>query len=259
MSSHRFGFIVPLLLTASVLAGCGKNSPTTTNNVSQQDADDAAQQVGLMMAQGNGGSPTATSAAPDLKSAGAEAVASDTTFVVGHVTWTLTRAWFDAGGVEQLSYDPLTTVRVAVTSRGVGSIETVTDTASFGGAASIDIHGISILEDTLTTNVARHDTLACSFTPRFRTGRVHTYAVSTGAWNDVVQLKPVNLHPWPISGTAAWTLVIDRLATGDRGTVTKHFEVSVVVTFNGTQSATVTATGGYRYHLNLTTGAVTRV
>ena len=115
-----------------------------------------------------------------------------------------------------------------------------------------------MLQDRLTTNIARHDTLECSFTPRFRTGRVHTYVVSTGAWDDVVQLKPVNTNPWPISGTATWTLVIDRYATGDHGTVTKHFEATVVVTFNGTQSATVTVTGGYRYQLNLATGVVAR-
>jgi len=39
-----------------------------------------------------------------------------------------------------------------------------------------------------------------------------------------VQAKPIASHPWPQRGTATWTLKIDRLASNNRGSVTRHRE-----------------------------------
>jgi predicted small lipoprotein YifL len=276
--------LMAVVAIASSLTGCGKDSPMSPATVSQQDADDSAQQVGFMMAQGGGGSPFVTartdpagSAAvagiprshivvspqegePDAGSTVSSVLGStDTTFAVGNVTWTLSRTWFDASNNEQTSYDPMTTVRVSIGARGTGMIETPTDTASFGCAGNLDIAGISVLQNTLSTNGARHYTLQCSFTPRFRTGRIHTYEESAGTLANVMQTKPVTSNPWPTSGTATWSLKIDRLATGDRGSVTRHYDVTVIVTFNGTQNADVVVSGGWHYTLDLLTGRVVRV
>ncbi len=251
------------------LAGCGTNSPTQPigGPAAQQDADDAAQQVAMSMAQDNGGSPAGQGApSTSLRSNPGPmsmrpgfATASDTTFSTGHVTWTIHRTFYDAQGGQQSSYDPNTTVRMIATSRGVGSIETPSDTASFGSAGNLDVRGLSSAQDTLLTNGARNDTLQCSFTSPFRPGKVYTYAEAAGALTDVAQVKPVSSNPWPLSGTATWALKVDRLRTGDRGTVTRHFETLVTVTFNGTRYPNVQVTGGYRYAFDLKTGAIQRV
>src|SRR5262245_23696568 len=179
--------LMAFMAIASILTGCGKDSPTSPSSVSQQDADDSAQQVGFFMGQGNGGSPFAVyetgqnsvvaslghrSNPYGMTPRGGEPdggtltpmviVPSDTTFAVGNVTWTLSRSWFDAADNLQANYDPITTVRVSATARGTGMIETPTDTASFGSSGNLDITGISVLQTSLTTNGARHDTLQCS-------------------------------------------------------------------------------------------------
>jgi hypothetical protein len=255
-----------LLIT---LAGCGKGSPTQpiANAQAQQDADDAAQQVALSMAQDNGGATavdapgallqSGTGAAP-LGSSPGVASSSDTTFTAGHITWSVSRSFFDAIGNEQTAFDPITTVRMLAAARGVGSIETASDTASFGSAGHLDVRGLATAQDTVITNAARNDTLQCAFTPRFRPGRVHSYVEGSGTLTDVAQLRPVSSNPWPLSGTATWALKVDRLRTSDRGTVTRHFETLVIVTFNGTRFPDVEVTGGFRYKIDLKTGAIQR-
>lgn len=269
---HRLTGLLAIAAAGALLAGCSSNNVTSPGSTtSQQDADDAAQQVGFMMSADGGASPSSMTAsgggaASRMQSAlgsanplsSPVATATDTTFTVGHITWTITRIWYDVGGNVQASYNPITTVRVAATSRGSGSIETPSDTASYGGTGTLDITGISTLQDTLRTNASRHDTLQCVFTPRFRTGRVYTYLEGAGTLANIVQAKPVSSNPWPVSGVATWTLKVDRLASNNRGSVTRHFNVAVVVTFNGTQSPDVVVTGGFRYKLNLQTGLVTR-
>ncbi len=268
MTSPRPQLPVLLALAVAVsLAGCGKDSPTQpSGTAAQQDADDATQQVAFLMAQDNGTSleSQATPGQSMTASRGtapmsAQGVAStDTTFTIGSVTWTITRSFFNAIGTEQASYNPLTTVRMTLGSRGVGNIATAADTASYGTTGSLAITGLSAAQDTLTTNAARNDTLQVSFAPRFRGGRIYTYLEGAELVENMVQLKPLTSTSWPLSGTATWTLKVDRLGSNNRGDVSRHFNVTVVVTFNGTQTPDVTTTGGYRYKMNLKTGLVVR-
>ena len=74
---------------------------------------------------------TATSAAPDLEVGGCGGGGLDDGVRRWPSPGRSLAPWFDAGGVRRLSTGSLTTVRVAVTSRGVGSIETVTDTRAW--------------------------------------------------------------------------------------------------------------------------------
>lgn len=249
-------------------AGCGKSNPTSPqSSAAQQNADDAAQQVAMTMSQGGGGSAPAH-AFPDAGHAaagrsagafgGASVAASETTYAVGGITWTLTRSWYDAGGNVQAVYNPLTTVQMLASARAVGVIETATDTANFAAAGNLDIRGISVLQDTVVTNAARHDTLLAVFTPPFRPVRVHVYSECAATWADVAQLKPVDVNPWPLSGTATWTMHVSRLRSGERGDVASTFDAIVIVEFNGTRNPDVTVNGTFRYRIDLATGAVTR-
>ena len=250
----------------ALASGCGKSNPAAPvdNSVSQQNADDAAQQVALTMAQGNGGSPAAgapgaSSAAPAQPGrASLQAAQLDTTFTAGHVTWTLTRTWFDSTGAQVASYSPASTVRMVATARGVGAIEAGSDTASFGSAGTLDVHGIAAWQDTLNTNANRADTLQAAFTPLLRGGRTNVYTVSTANWSDVLQVKPVDANPWPLSGTATWTLHVSRLRSSNRGDVASTYDAVVTVTFNGTRYPDVVVSGGFHYTFDLVTGAIAR-
>ena len=258
--------ILGLLVLAVAVAGCGTSNPSAPmmNAVAQQNADDATQQVAMTMAQGNGGAPPAATtpavgaAAMGRVAPSMQAAVAETTFTTGHVTWTLTRTWFDAGNVEMLSFNPVTTVRMFATSRGVGTIETPSDTASIGTAGTLDVRGISVAQDTLVTNASRSDTVQAVFTPPLRGGRVHLYTEGTGAWSEVRNVKPVNANPWPLSGTATWTLHVSRLRSSSRGDVSSTFDETVVVTFNGTRYPDVSVTGGFHYTIDLMTGGISR-
>jgi hypothetical protein len=263
MSPRSLAPLRVLCLAAFVAAivGCSKNSPTEPNPATQQDADDAAQIAALAMSSDHGGAtPTQGSAAMSPRATAtpmrAFSTLGDTTFTAGAVTWTLSRTFYDAGNNEQGAYNPLTTVRVAGTARGVGAIETASDTASFGSAGNLDIVGISVLQDSLITNATRNDTLQCAFTPFFRNGRVHLYVENAGTLANVVSQKP--LPSWPKSGTGTWSLKVDRLRSSDRGDVERHFECVVVVNYNGTRYPPATVTGGFRYSFDLKTGAIAR-
>jgi hypothetical protein len=255
--------------TLVTTVGCSSTPLTPPTATAQMDADDAAQQVAMTMSQGSGGSPQAIAVLDDGGSMFARGTApaqvegapptSDTTFVVGNVTWTLSRTFYDALDVVQGSFNPVTTVRMTATSRGVGSIETPSDTASLGSAGSLDIRGLSTTQDTLITGAAVDDTLLAAFTPPLRGGRVHLYTVRTGALSQVRQLKPVFTNPWPLSGTATWTLHVSRLRSSDRGDVLRTFDATVVVTFNGTRFPDVTVTGNFHYKIDLVTGGIQRV
>lgn len=254
--------LVLALAAGLALAGCGKDSPTQPSATAQQDADDAAFMVGLSLAQDVAGDP-ATQGAPGATSqpplaTRAQAATTDTTFTAGFVTWTLGRTFYNAAGTEQASYNPLTTTRMDVTARGTGHVATPSDTASFGSAAALTVRGLAAAQDTLVSDGARHDTLLTSFWAPVRQARVHTYVEGAEALANVRQLKPVDQNPWPLSGTATWTLAVDRLATGDRGSVERHFASTVVVTFNGTRYVGVTVDGAFHYTLDLKTGQIVR-
>jgi outer membrane lipoprotein-sorting protein len=260
--------VLGAVVLVAALAGCGKTTtePTPT---SQQDADDAAQQVALTMSQDHGGNPqaammyggsssAASSARTRINTERVAAVASDTTFSNGNITWTLTRTFWDADNNPHDTYDPLTSVRLTATSRATGEFVSASDSASFGSAGSLDVHGILASAPQDTVNAARNDTLQAVFTPPFRGGRVYIYSECAGTLADVIHIKPVSSNPWPISGTATWTLHVSRLRTTDRHDVQRTFDVAVVIVFNGTRYPDVTVTGGFKYKFDLKTGVVQR-
>lgn len=267
MSRPRYHAAVLFAIAGTMaLAGCGKDSPLQPSATSQQDSDDAAQQVAFMMATDNGTSPE-TQAAPGQSLTSARGASTystngiastDTTFTLGHVTWTITRSFFNAAGTEQSTFNPLSTVRMNLTSRGTGSIQTPADTASYGSTGSLQLVGLEFTQDSLVLNATRHDTLQTTFTPRFRTGRLYTYAEATGIIQNVVAVKPLSPTSYPLSGTATWTLKVDRLRTNNRVNVDRHYDILVSVTFNGTANPDVSTSTGYHYKMNLKTGLLVR-
>ena len=236
-----------------------RSSPTqpVTTTATQTDADDASALVGLSLSRDLVGDPS-TAGAPGGGLAAPAALATDTTLTTPFVTWTLSRTFYNALGLVQPTYDPITTVRMTATARGVGAIRTLTDTVTFGSAAALEVRGLSALQDTLIANGTRQDTLLASVYSPLHSVRVHHYMEGSETRTNVRHLKPVNLNPWPLSGTATWTLKVDRLRTSDRNDVERHFNCTVVVVFNGTRNVAVTVDGTYHYTLDLLDGRIVR-
>lgn len=246
-------------LMTFVLVGCSKDSPTQPggSTVSLTDADDVSVMVGMSLSRGLVGDP-ATAGAPGSALASARQATTDTTIVTPFVTWSLSRTFYSALGAVQPTYDPVTTVRMTAAARGVGAVRTLTDTVTFGSAAALDVRGLALAQDTLVCNGTRQDTLLASFQSPMHNMRMHHYLEGQETRVGVRHLKPVNLHPWPLSGTATWTLSVDKLRTGDRGSVERHYTCTAVVVFNGTRNVSLTVDGMHRYTLDLLTGAVVR-
>jgi len=253
-----------LAAAALVVAGCSDDKTPTTpidTTASQQDADDAAQQVGVIVGAENGvtlqpwivpGSLGARRVTSPL------GVTQDTTVHVGAVTWLLTRTFYDAGNVQQASFNSTTTARVTITGTGAGDVATATDTTSYGGAIALDVTGLLPASDSLRFTGTRHDTLTTSFESRFRDGRIYTYSTSIGSLDDVMQAKPTSTHPWPASGTATWLMVTDRMLETNRNVVARRYSATAVLYFDGTPTPLLVVNGTYRYTVDLRTGLLTR-
>ncbi len=256
---------VVTLAAAGWLAGCSDDSSPTgpAAALTQDDADGVAQQVAATLAADNGGTMAllAGSLPAGAKSGGGAAVAgadAETTFTLGGLTYTLTRTFYDAGGDEMAAFDPLLTARMVTAARAAGSIATDRFSATLGHASLLDVTGVSARRDTLRFNGAAHDTCLSSFTSLDGIRTRHFFLASSGVLEDVLLAKPVGAGSWPLSGTATWSVVADRLRSNDRLDVAAHLEATVVVTFNGTREARIEVDGHWTYRADLKTGALIR-
>jgi hypothetical protein len=184
--------------------------------------------------------------------------AAETTFTAGSINYTVTRAFYDAGGNQLASYGP-TATRLRITATANGSITTDRWSATVGRAGILDVTGIESGVDTLEFNGAGNDTVQCQFLAYDGTGQRYFYALGGRSLEMVQLLKNRSVNPYPLSGIARWAWAVDQLRSNNRGDVALHMTALVVVTFNGTASPEITVDGTYHYHVNLDTGAITRV
>ena len=80
-----------------------------------------------------------------------------------------------------------------------------------------------------------------------------------GSLEHVRLLKDRRQNPYPLSGTARWHLRVDASQRNGDETEEAHYEVTVVVTFNGTAHPTIEVAGQYHYRANLESGAVEHI
>ncbi len=263
--SSRLLLAAALAALAALPAGCGKSPTSPSGGMTQTTADDMATQVGSGMATDDGGVLSTVWVAGSGSSAFAPqgglstmATAAETTFTVGGITYTLSRTFYDAGDNVMAGFDPILTARVHATSRATGAIATQRFTATVGRSGWLDVRGVSALAETLAVDGASYDTCQSSFRSLDGLRTRYFYMVASCSLAALRWLKPPANAPWPLSGTATWTIRADRLRSNNRADIEAHFEAVVVVTFNGTQYADLEVTGGWRYRLDLKTGAVTR-
>jgi hypothetical protein len=286
--------ILPVWLVAMGLGlGACSNAPTTPNAMTQQAADDIAVQAagsltassgGLMLELDAGAGSVPTNGAlrlhpgdpvvrtrrelirndtsfrlsPGGPTLHTSAASAETTFSVGSITYTVTRTFYDSGGNELPNYGS-TATKLRITATANGSISTAYWDASVGRAGILDVTGIESSSDTLQFDGAGNDTLQCHFLSMDGTHERYFYALGGRSLEAVRALKDRNLNPYPLSGKARWAWAVDRLRSNNREDVEVHLTALVVVTFNGTANPEIVVDGTYHYHVNLNTGAITRV
>lgn len=259
---HGLGAVLLLGLVA-LAAGCGKGTSSTspTTAMTQDAADDIA--INSVAAVGPvatdvGGSVALTSGpAPQPGAANVTPTASETTFVKNGITFTITRTFYDSGG-NPLTGFGLTAARLVWTSQAAGTFESPRDTAVIGHDASLIVTGNALLAaaDTLIFNGASDDTLLNHFTSYDGTQQRWFHWVSNLAIADV---RVAKTNPgFPASGTVTFTASADRLRSGSLGDVQSHWNATVVITFNGTNTADVVVNGVWHYHWLLNYGIVQR-
>jgi hypothetical protein len=252
-----------ILATALVAGaiGCGKdksNPAAPQPAVTQEEADDVAIQTQFTFNIFGDDLGTAVASTPAGPAARPARALWDTTFSNGGgLTYEASRTFYDAADNPLADYGP-TAVRLRWMSHASGLIHTPRDSATVGHALTLDVRGIQASDDTLKLDGTSADTLLNKF-HSFDGTRTRLYY-----WRSSLQIINVRFAkdqiptgPRPI-GTATMTIAVDRLRSYDRLDVASHFDVSVVVTFDGSGVAVLVVDGRYTYHWDLDSGDVTR-
>jgi hypothetical protein len=149
-----------------------------------------------------------------------------------------TVTFYDASGAQQDAHDPLTTASIRFVLSLEGEVSREGFSASIERHRDIRVTGLLGEEETRTWN-GEGDS-------RWERVRVnddgeHSYvAEGTLVIDDVVRAVDRAAHPWPLSGTITRTVEIT-ITNGPNGDETR--ERTVVITFDGTQFATLTIDG----------------
>ena len=251
-----------LVLATLIVGGCGQSPTTPSSALTQEQADDVAQQLAASLSTSHGGAMTEMDAARThavSASSGAFGTsAAESTFSTGGVSYWLSVAFYDAGGSELPGWDT-TAVRMVVASRATGSVTGPEYTAAVAHAALLEVLGIEAASDRLTFSGLARDTLDAEFHPADSSGTRTLDAKCAAAWEDVVALKDKDINPWPLSGRLLWQAVVDATFPHQGQQVSAHHEVTAWVEFNGTRYPTIVVDGMYSYRTDLQNGAVQRV
>ena len=154
-------------------------------------------------------------------------------------TVTHTATFFDADGNEQDTRDPLTTASIHLTIESTHEFSRDSWTATGTRSRDLMITGLAGEETSRTVNGTGSSTMARS--QHTDADGTRTYDMSsTSLIEDVVHPVPRTDDAWPLSGTITRNVTIV-VVNGPDGDVTKSR--TVVITFNGTNLATMTVDG----------------
>ncbi|MGB1655896.1 MAG: hypothetical protein ACPHQP_02715 [Longimicrobiales bacterium] len=146
--------------------------------------------------------------------------------------------FYDEGGAEQDAYDPLTTDEIHIDHAMSGLIERERFTAQIDRERSMIVSGLAGEEAARTWNGSSESSVARSGVLEDGTERSHSMSGAATYTNIVVPI-PGTEPRYPLSGTISRSMLATR--TTAEGTSTR--EVTVVITFNGTQYADATVNG----------------
>ncbi len=151
-----------------------------------------------------------------------------------------TVSFFDAAGDPQDAYNPLTTASIRILIEMSGAVERDGWTATIARSRDVTVSGLEGEETERTWN-GTSSTEVTRSQHSDENGESRTYDMSgVGTIEGVVRGVPRAENPWPLSGTIT-RLITVVITNGPNGDVTR--ERTVVVTFNGSQFATLTVNG----------------
>jgi hypothetical protein len=177
---------------------------------------------------------------------------------VGSTEYTRTITYYDADGNAQDAFDRRTTARVVfeveglrVWSRSNGRV-TQSDSSTISRVA--ELTGIAGDPDTIRVwngegNSSRTWSLTNPALSRTRE------MVGSQTTEDLIYRLPRSENPYPVSGTITRQVTVTQTKDKDGKVDTRTYTRTVVVTFDGTQFATITI-NGTEYTLDLATGRV---
>jgi len=263
----KAGQLIAAAIGVAVLAGsfgCSSDSnPTSPNsNVTQQEADDVATQSVVaidIFGDDFANAAISTPAAPSPGPARAARAQWDTSFVSGiGLSYQASRTFFDAAD-NQLPYYGPNAVRMRWNSHASGLLVTARDSATVGHGVVLDVRGIQSAADTLQLDGTSSDSLLNKFVSYdgLRT-RIYNWRSVFNLVNVRFPKSQLATGPRPI-GTLTMAISVDRLRTYNRLDVESHFDVTVVVILNGSDTAVLVVDGRYTYSWNVATGSVTRL
>jgi hypothetical protein len=153
-------------------------------------------------------------------------------------TITRTVTFLDGNGDEQPEgFDAATTDQIHLVTEAKGTRERVFWTASI--ERSRDMWLTDLLTDAHHLNGDGHESVYRSGNPQ--DGGEMTFDMTVDVqWADVVHLQPREEHPYPESGTITREIFVEVTRDGE---VIGGRDVTVVITFDGTQYATMTVDG----------------
>ncbi len=172
-----------------------------------------------------------------LGSQAASGVSFDVAVPTGNFSRTV--SFFDADGNPQDAYNPLTTASIHVLIEMSGAVERDGWLATIARSRDLTVSGLEGEETERTWNGTSSTEVSRS--QHTDENGTRTYEMSgVGTIEDVVRGVPRDENPWPLSGTITRSITVV-ITNGPDGDVTH--ERTVVVTFNGTQFATLTVNG----------------
>jgi hypothetical protein len=149
-----------------------------------------------------------------------------------------TVTFYDESGSAMEAYDPLLTERIDVSVEIVGSLERPMWSGEVERHRDVSVTGLSGEETERTWNGTGSD--EHSSVRVVEEGDMERRFESQTTIEDVVVALPRSENPWPIAGTITRQVVVT-VINGPEGDVTR--ERTVVITFDGTQYATLTVDG----------------
>lgn len=169
--------------------------------------------------------------------------------VVGSHTFSKQVRFFAEGGTEQDRFDPLLTASIEVVWDLARSAENAFWSASIQRHRDMTVTGLLGMETQRTWNGTGTGVVARSRHPE--EGVTRTYDMSSEVQiEDVVRGVPRMDHPYPLSGT-----ITRRIHVVVTGATVAERDVTAVITFDGTQFATVTV-GPDSWKIDLSQGRV---
>jgi hypothetical protein len=253
------------------LGGCSNDSSSPTGiqpALSQNDADDLVQQIALNTLVTNYGSyvagenppPGATLARRGRLGPVAAIPSSaqwDTTITSGPLTFAFTVLLYDSLGNPMAHYDADSTWRITEQSHITGFVTGTNYLSSLEHTGTLTITGMRAQDDTATFVGTALDTAYSVFQSQIRAvTRYFHYSANRTIANVRV---PKAQGTYPASGTITWVVTAQRLRSSSRADVEATVTGTLTLTFNGTPTPIITASGGWRYSLNLDTGAIARL